>query len=374
MKKSLLFVFFAINMAVFAQWSNHSFTHGGITRDYRIHVPAIYNGTNSVPLVIALHGLGDDMTNFSGIGLSTVADTANFISVYPQAISDPLFGTAWNSGAGAFGQYPNQTVNDVDFIKSLIDTISAHYNINSHRVYATGFSMGGFMTNRLACELSTKIASFASVSGTIGSGITCTPSRAISICHFHGTGDATVSYTNNTFGMNAQPLVNFWVTNNNCNSTPVHTNLPDLVADGYTIEHDLYSGGNNGTVVEHFKVNNGPHTWLFTPANDIDYSTEIWKFFMTKTLPTSSAGLHEYDWNQTISLYPNPAKDVITVTQTDHLDFQKIALFDVSGKCCFQDSFEDTASIDISSLSRGVYILKCYTKEGFVASKKVILQ
>ncbi len=376
MKKTLLFVFFAFTMTSFAQWSNHSFVHAGLTRSYRIYVPAIYNSSNPVPLVVAMHGLGDDMTNFSGVGFDAVADTANFISVYPQAISDPNFGTAWNSGAGAFGFYPNSTVNDVDFIKCLIDTLSAHYNINQSKVFATGFSMGAFMTNRLACELSNKIASFASVSGTIGSGITCSPTRAISICHFHGTADATISYTNNLYGMNAQPLVNFWVNNNNCNTTPVHTILPDLVpGDGYTIEHDVYSGGNNGTVVEHFKVNNGPHTWLYIPANDIDYATEIWKFFMDKTLP-STVGIMEHSALNTIRLFPNPASDAFTVFQNDEHSIHSVELMDISGKILIKQNITgQELSINVKQYANGIYYLRAFSKGGnFIGCQKMEVQ
>ncbi|MES2762583.1 MAG: T9SS type A sorting domain-containing protein [Bacteroidota bacterium] len=376
MKKILLFVFSVFSLISFAQWSNHSFVHGGLTRNYRIYVPAIYNPANSVPLIVALHGLGDNMTNFSGVGFDAVADTANFISVYPQAIADPNFGTAWNSGAGAFGFYPNVTVNDVDFIKSLIDTVSVHYNIHQSKIFSTGFSMGAFMTNRLACELSNKIASFASVSGTIGSGITCTPSRPISICHFHGTADATISYTANMYGMNAQPLVNFWVANNSCNTTPVHTNLPDAVpGDGYTIEHDVYSGGANGTVVEHFKVNNGPHTWLYIPANDIDYSTEIWKFFMDKMLP-APVGLTEYTRLNYVKVFPNPASGSFMILQTEENSIHTVELLDITGKIINRESFSgSTLSVDISKYATGIYYLKCFSKQGsLIGCQKISVQ
>jgi len=177
--------------------------------------------------------------------------------------------------------------------------------------------------------------------------------------------------------MNAQPLVSFWVNNNSCNTTPVHTNLPDAApADGYTIEHDVYSGGTNGTVVEHFKVNNGPHTWLFTPTNDIDYSTEIWKFFMDKSLPVSAVGISEYELRNSVSVFPNPATESFKVLQNEENTVEKIALFDLTGKQITEQAMRGESSvIKVSDYSKGIYILKCFSKEGLtIGCTKLIIE
>ena len=220
----LISIFYLSSLSVFSQFSNESFVHNGLSRQYRIYIPAIYDGSKEVPLMLCLHGLGDNMTNFSTIGMNYIADTANFIAVFPQAVMDPLVSsTAWNSGAGYNGYFPNSNIDDVDFLRSLIDTLSIHYSINQQRIYACGFSMGGFMSNRLACEANDRIKAIASVAGTIGTGFSCVPGKAISVCHFHGTADATVSYANGPYGMGAQELVDFWVNTNNCNATPIHS-------------------------------------------------------------------------------------------------------------------------------------------------------
>lgn len=307
---SLSWVLLAV--PAFSQWQNNSFTHQSSNRQYRVYVPAGYNASNPASLVLTLHGLGDNMSNFSGIGMNLVADTANIIVVVPQALNDPLLGSsAWNSGAAYMGYTVNSGIDDVSFLSALIDTVSAHYSIDPQKVFSCGFSMGGFMTQRLALQLNNKVKAFASVAGTFGDGIlpAGNPGRPVSIAHFHGTADGTIAYTGNAYGNDAQELLDFWVDNNNCSASPAITTLPDIASDGYTVEHWVYDGGDNSTVVEHFRVNGANHVWL-TPSNDIFYTTEIWKFF-NRYMETLSA--EEQEANAPV-IFPNPATDKIGIT------------------------------------------------------------
>jgi polyhydroxybutyrate depolymerase len=183
-----------------ALWTNKTMVFGGLTRSYRVYQSPNYNTSVPASLLIALHGLGDNMTNFSGIGFNYIADTANIICIFPQAVSDPYAGTAWNSGAGEYGYYPNSSVDDIGFINALIDTSKAHYSIDASRVYLCGFSMGGFMTEKMALQSNNKIAAFGSMSGTFGNGVTAhNPGRHVPIAHFHGTSDSTVYYTGDLY-------------------------------------------------------------------------------------------------------------------------------------------------------------------------------
>ena len=197
-KLFLMLIIAALCLNANAQWTNKSFVYGSVTRQYRVYKSPNYSAANPASMVITLHGLGDNMTNFSGIGFNYIADTANIIVVVPQATTDPFAGTAWNSGAGISGYYPNAAVNDVGFLNTLIDTVKNLYAINPSRVYCCGFSMGGFMTQRMALQSNLQIAAFVSMSGTIGAGVTAfAPGRAVPIAHVHGTSDSTVYYAGN---------------------------------------------------------------------------------------------------------------------------------------------------------------------------------
>jgi polyhydroxybutyrate depolymerase len=379
MKKiAILLLFTTLSFCLNAQYTTRNFTFDNMNRQYLLYVPPIYDGTEAVPFVIALHGLGDNMNNFKGINFKSIADTANFIFAIPQALVDSVFSgsTAWNSGAGAFGITLNANVDDVGFLNALIDTVSAAYNIDQQRIYATGFSMGGFMSNRLACELNNRIAAIASVSGTIGNGLTCQPSRAIPVAHFHGTADGTVGYTNNTFGNDAEALVKFWAEHDNCDTLNVITDsLPDTANDGKKIIHYTYADGSYNTEVEFFKVIGGQHEWL-SAANDISYSYEIWKFF-SKHKWESQTGIAINKANSLmVNVFPNPSSNRINISFDNPADrIVELKLFDVNGIMIYSDYLVPTDSvfsISTSNYNNGVYMLQI-ENENHLSFNKIIL-
>lgn len=358
-----------------AQWQNKSFTHQGNLRQYRVYQSPNYNASNPASMVITLHGLGDNMTNFSGIGMNYIADTANIIVVVPQAMNDPLAGTAWNSGAGFMGYYPNAAINDVHFIETLMDTIQTNYAINPNRVYVCGFSMGGFMTNRLAIELSDRFTAFATVAGTMGFGLTdYTPNADIRIAYFHGTADGTVPYAGNASGIGADSLVNFWVNNNQCDPVPQHTALPDTYNDGYTIDQYIYSNGIDNSSVEFYKVNGADHVWL-TPSNDIFYTTEIWKFF-NKYQVLEGAGITEQTANP-FTVYPNPATEMMHISSKASNGNVSCELIDLTGKTVLAESLMLTngsaaISLNESAVKAGVYLLRMTDENGEWTNRVVV--
>lgn len=376
MKKifTLIASVFLLN-ASFAQWQTKSYTYGGITRQYMIYVPASYSASQAVPLVFTLHGLGDNMANFSQINMNGVADTANFIVVVPQAIVDNVYtnSSCWNSGAGEFGFYPNTNIDDVGFLSSLIDTVSAHYTINPHKVFSCGFSMGGFMSERLACELNIRIAAIASVSGTIGSGITCNPGRAVSVAHFHGTADQTVAYTGNAYGMDAMPTVKFWVNNDHCDTAAIATALPDIMNDGYTIDHFAYKNGDNNTKVEHWRVNGADHVWLIGSVNDIDYASEIWRFFRDKQYV---AGIKNSSVQNNTLVYPNPSVNgVLNFSSLNNsAAVVKAEITDMSGRIV--STSENKAGLEKIQLQqqKGMYIITLTFSNGTTQNHKIIAE
>lgn len=366
--KGLLIVFIGLFFVCNAQQQvSKTITHGGIERQYLEYVPMVYNENTAVPLLICLHGLGDNMANFSTIGMNFIADTANFIVLTPQAINS-FMGTAWNSGASASGMQLNQNIDDVGFIGRLIDTTASLYNIDLKRVYVTGFSMGGFMCHRLACEYGHRIAAIASVAGTIGSALQCNPSRAIPVIHFHGTADQTVAYTGNQYGIDVDSLLNFWAIKNGCQSVPVHTLMPDNAADGFTVDHYAYFNQAVIAPVEHYKVNGADHQWIYSPVNDIDYSTLIWKFL--SQFSNEQVGIEE-SHNYSVALSPNPASSFVNID----LNFEagSVSVYSMDGK--LMKTFlvnGKNISVDLSSYKNGLYLFRIFDREMNVRSSSMV--
>jgi len=265
-------------MFAFSQQTiNGSIIHDNLQRDYILYVPALYNATNPTPLVFNFHGYTSNAFDQMWYGdFRSIADTAGFIIAHPMGSLDNSGITHWNVGWGG------STVDDIGFTAALIDSLSANYNINQDRIYSTGMSNGGYFSYHLACNLSTKIAAIASVTGAMSqyTQTNCNPSHPTPVMEIHGTADLTVPFNDIISGLG------YWRSYNNCNPIADTTIIPDLVlGDWSTVEHIVFDNGDNGVTTELFKVINGEHTWPGSNFSsgvtnyDINASIEIWKFF-----------------------------------------------------------------------------------------------
>lgn len=373
--KKIFYLLFLLPLLSTAQQTTHNVSHGGANRSYIRYVPTVYDPNVQTPVVFALHGLGDNMNNFTGIGMHALANINNFIVITPQALTDPLLqSSAWNSGGGAFGVQLNANVDDVGFILSILDSLQANFNIDSNRVYSCGFSMGGFMSHRLACESNGKIAAIASVAGTIGTYNNCSPTQAVPVIHFHGTADGTVGYATNSFGMDAEATAEFWANNNGCDvqNGPDTTYLPDVANDGYTIEHFRYNSCDPNGAVELVKVIGADHVWL-GPNNDIFYTEEIWKFFSRGTILATPDREALLDF----SLAPNPTQHRTRVSFTlEAPERVRLRLFDLQGRQVKELSLagasgNNEVEIELSDLAKGMYSLQI-SAEGWSFHKSLL--
>jgi polyhydroxybutyrate depolymerase len=381
MKKNLLaFTILLSTLSFNAQTTIvDSIMSGGIYRNYRLYVPAIYTGATARPLIINLHGYTSNAISqqyYSNFG--PIADTANFLMVFPNGTfsSGQQF---WNAGL-----YPTG-VDDLGFISHLIDSLKLQYNINLNRVYATGMSMGGFMSHTLACELSNRITAIASVTGSIFTtqyGSYCHPTRPIPVMQIQGTADATVPYAGSTSQYMApiDSVVKYWVTKNNCNPTAAFSNVPNTsTTDNCTAEHYVYSGGNLGSTVEFYKIIGGGHSWPGAPYNipgintnqDFTASKEIWRFFNQYNLAALTNVTDIEKQNLAISMYPNPAHTVLNIRLDNEISLASIAITDVLGKVILSETTE-TNNINIEHLQAGIYFLTVKNKANQVANVKFI--
>jgi polyhydroxybutyrate depolymerase len=326
------------------QTIEYTITHDGLEREYILYVPASYTGSDSVPLLFNFHGAGGTANEQMEWGdFRTIADSAGFLIAHPQGTGNNGF-TFWNIGQDT------SAVDDVGFTEAMIDSIGAEYTIDLERVYATGKSLGGFFSIHLAGQLSEKIAAIASVSGTMTQGMydDMSPVHPTPFLHIHGTDDLLVPYDGNAAYLSVDVVLQYWVDYNNCNTTPVITQLPDLDPnDGSTVERHVYEDGNNVVTVEHLKIFGGGHSWPgsndpYPGTNfDIDGSEEIWNFLSKYDINglISGVGIEETYENQvspTITLsqnYPNPFNSQTTIRFTlEHSGYVTLNIYDINGR------------------------------------------
>lgn len=360
MKKTILLLSLLLSLIeVYGQrFINGNYQWDGRNRKYTYHVPEMYYSEGKpVPLVLGLHGFGDNIINFRDICITNIADTANFICVYPEAlIFSPLGSTCWNSGATLNGVPFNQNVDDFGFLNSLLDTMIGKYNIDTNRIYVFGFSFGAFMAHRLAAELNHRVTAAAAVSGLVGNKMTAIPERGIPILYFHGTADATINYFNCPYGLLPPKTVDFWVKNNLCDTTPIVDTVPDIARDGRTLIHYTYPNGRDNSKVEFYKVINGEHEWLGLPDNDISYCQTIWKFFRQYSLAEPVSTPIRHTSLLQIRPYPNPTSGHIFLPALS--EPHNLSIINNMGQQVLQINNFSGRSLDISTLSRGVYLLQ----------------
>lgn len=337
----------------------------GQTREYIVYVPEIYDENSSTPLMFNFHGFTSQAAgHLAATRMRPVADTTGFILVYPQG-SLFLGSTHWNVGAWTNGS----TADDLGFTEAMIDTLSTKYNIDLDRVYACGFSNGGYFSYELACKLSHRIAAIGSVGGKMSSETfdACNPTHPIPVVSIHGTADFVVSYFGSQpFGSKTVPeTTEYWNSYNDTESIPVMEDIPNInTADGSTVEYYSYANGDDCTSVDHYRVNGGGHDWVGVRGNqDIDASSVIWNFVSRYDInglidcnPTSTTDPNPE--NSASLIYPNPAREYITLKMDLSSDIECSIYSPTGERILTQTISRITKTINVKSLSPGIYFLK----------------
>ena len=274
------------NSSEFIGLNNISTTHDNLNRSYQIYVPATYSVSEPIALVFNLHGGASTATGYlNSIGdMRPIADTANFIIIYPQATTDSSGNPTWHLG----GENSKSTsVDDVGFVSHIIDEVSSIYSVDLERVYVTGFSNGGYLAYEIACLLSNRIAGIGSVAGHmfIDTYNYCDPSHPTPVINIHGTEDFYDGIAGYYLDQNLSNR--YWTEYNNTDTDPVITYIENTnTQDGSTVELHSWLNGDNGISVIHYKVMGGGHSYPnLNPSSskgyengDIDSNSEIWNF------------------------------------------------------------------------------------------------
>ncbi len=275
----------------------YTLEHRGRERWYLVYAPPSYKAGTPAPLVLNLHGgAGNPNQQRDDSGMNAVADANGFLVVYPAGsgrLKDRFL--TWNIGEGDTYAV-QQNIDDIGFLRAVIDEVARNFSVDRKRIYATGFSQGAFMCYRLACEAAAQIAAIAPVSGVmLGTG--CRPSRPVSIIHFHGVNDPNVAYAGG-IGEKAhdkiprrsvEDTIAWWLKHNGLSDAPTREARKGRAA------MKAYGPGANGAEVVLWTLEDGGHTWpggasslperMVGPVNkDIQASALIWEFLQRHSL------------------------------------------------------------------------------------------
>jgi polyhydroxybutyrate depolymerase len=214
---------------------------------------------------------------------------------------------------------------------------------------------------------------------------TCNPNQALPMAYFSGTADPEVPYNGGAMNnptvtpiVAVDTAVQFWVNNNNCQTSEPVVNIPDNVPeDSSTVELFRYTDCDCDADFYFYKVINGGHTWPGVPIpqfpqlgntnEDIHASYLLWNFFSQFSLCETVTSIDEQVSTSVISVYPNPTNDILYVKTNDEIE--NITVYDFMGRSVIKESRKE---INLTQQPSGVYFLVVEYRDKTTLTMKVI--
>lgn len=246
-----------------------------IARPFRVRVPENLNPAQPLPLVLLLHGYGaSSMIQDSYFGLSNIVTSRNFILALPDGTLDARGSRFWDA-TDACCNFGGVRVDDVAYLRAVLADVRSRYNVDRNKIFVIGHSNGGFMTLRLACELSDQISAVISLAGADAQDtMLCRPAQPIHVLAVHGTADATILYPGGLMGgvvryPGAETTVANWANRNGCSAM--------LTANGDAVDLDTgllgaetvrlaHAGCRPGGSAELWRIVGGAHIPALSPS------------------------------------------------------------------------------------------------------------
>lgn len=182
-------------------------TSDGVQRSYWLELPANYDRNKTYPVIVGLHWRDGSATD--------VRTWNNFFGLKPLYGDNAIFIAPQGLDAG----WANTGGRDIRFMRALISQVQQAVCTDPQRVFATGFSFGGMMSNAIGCEMGDVVRAIAPLSGSLWSGCAASSNRVAAILD-HAMDDNVVPYT---AGEEAR---NTFLARNNCSaaSVPIGSN------------------------------------------------------------------------------------------------------------------------------------------------------
>jgi polyhydroxybutyrate depolymerase len=269
----------------------------GRDRTYRVFAPG--KTDKPMPVVMVFHGGGGSARQMERYSqFNPLAAKEGFLAVYPQSV-----GGNWNDGRGvSFIKAQREEVDDVKFVRAIVDEVGKDYTTDRSRIFSTGISNGAIFSHYLVTKASDLIAAIAPVVGGMTPGMSADfhPEHPVSILIIQGDKDPLIPYAGGPIGFpgteprgkvspTLETLAHFIKRNGNPGE-PTVTTLDEKPDDGTSVEICKYPDGPGGVKTELYLVRNGGHAWpgrpLYLPKSMIGLASEefaatevIWSFF-----------------------------------------------------------------------------------------------
>jgi polyhydroxybutyrate depolymerase len=257
--------------------------HEGMTREFILYVPTGLDLSKPNPVVLNWHGLTSDANAQQLYAGNAIAQERRHVVAYPNGLGDPG-GQSFNGGVccSQLGTPPHQA-DDVGFGKAIVADIATRLCVDRLRIYSTGMSNGGVMSEYNACVAADFYAAVAPVSALGIQQTDCSPARPMPMIAFNGTEDPLQPYSV------SQQSIARWVSDNGCLGQPSRETFGASYCDTWsdcaqdaevvacTITGMAHCWPGNPLVIPSFCATGG--------LADIDANQEMYDFFERFTLP-----------------------------------------------------------------------------------------
>jgi len=321
---------------LWAQETKEKVTVDDVERSFMLRLPRGYDPQHSYPVVILLHGMNQDADDMERLTrFDEVADKNGIITVYPFA-----WHGRWNVGVraqerlpmgmgpgrhrryggypggggypGSGGQQPSSSepsedrrptpADDLGFFNQLLDQLKSKVSLDESRIYAAGLSEGGFMSLRIGCALSDRIAAVAAVGASMPKTMVCLPSRPVPLLMINGTSDPIVPYGGGTehnlnlATISAEDSAKAWAKIDRCGEKPEKDKIPPKEKGGTETKVDTYAGCQQNAQVVLYSAKGAGNTWpggqqyevektIGKTSQDLNANETIWGFLAAQKLP-----------------------------------------------------------------------------------------
>lgn len=235
---------------------------GNTQRSYRVYRPQ--GITTAAPLVMVFHGYTWNAARTEDtFGWNMLADAQRFIVLYPEGLNQ-----GFNAG-GCCGISSDTHVDDVSAALAMVDDVAKTIALDTDRLFVTGFSNGGAMTYRMACETD-RFAAFGPVAG--GLVVDCKDGKPASILHLHGLADTDVPVVGDSriWRTPVDQVLADWRTRDDC-AAP---GAPTTSGTSHRVTATCAAGREVGLIT----IDGLRHAWP-TAADGLDATSTLWAFF-----------------------------------------------------------------------------------------------
>ncbi|MFB7798277.1 alpha/beta hydrolase family esterase [Isoptericola sp. NPDC056134] len=243
-------------------------------RPVQLHVPPAYQPDLPAPLLVVLHGFGSDAARADAmLGLRDQALARGVLYALPEGTEGPDGRRFWNATDACCGA-DRAGVDDSAYLAQVIRTLAATYAVDPARVAVVGYSNGGFMAYRTACDHADLVSVVVSLAGAMPADDgACRPSRSVTVVQAHGADDPVIRAGGGVRDGHAYPAAAesaaAWARHDGCAAAPV--TAPDRrdldsAVPGAETRVTTWGGCTGGAEVGLWSIAGADHSPSLAPA------------------------------------------------------------------------------------------------------------